>query len=95
MGKFGWYFDIPIQCSLRYINAFNLTHNIESHSFMVEIEKNSLPENAFVKMDIFYKEQNMNATCYHSNSLLNCNFFYPFSKTNTDWRAKILPQKNL
>ena len=89
-------YDIPIQCSLRYINAFNLTYNTESdHSFIVEIENNSLPEKAFVKMDIYYKEKNMNATCYHSNSLLKCNFFSQDSSTNPDWRAKILPQKNI
>ena len=90
-------YDIPIQCSLRYVNAFNLTLNKNnSYTFVVEIEKNSLPENSFVKMDIYYKE-NLNATYCHSNSLLMWQFFYQINKkiNNNNWTAKILVTKNI
>lgn len=87
-------YDIPIICSLHYKNSFNLTHNKNLYNtYVVEIEKNELPENALVKMDVYYHEKNRVATCYHSKSLLDCHFTY--ERSNEDWIAKILPVKSL
>ena len=90
-------YDIVINCSLTFKNAFNLTHykyktNYPNMTYLVEIEKDSLPENALVTMDVFYYSKNNVSTCSHSKSLLFC-YFVALSGGN--WISKIVPKRHL
>ena len=92
-------YDIPIDCSLKYKDSFNLISTPLSTSsyakievkFRIEIEKETeLPDNAMVIIDINYFRKNQSATCYHHNLLLNCSFL---DSSREDFRCRILPEK--
>ena len=67
-------YEIPICKKLKYSRLYDLTYLEKKWHFKILLNEKSLPENALIKVDILFTiDENKNsATCYHSNSILNC-----------------------
>ena len=67
-------YEIPISKKLKYTRLYDLTYLEKKWHFKILLNENALPENALIKVDILFTldEKENSATCYHSNSILNC-----------------------
>ncbi len=71
-------YKIPINATLNYDDSYSLTYDSSSNNwgFKVKLmEKDILPENGFVTIDLNYDtSKNILAECTHNNHYLNCQF---------------------
>ena len=71
-------YKIPINANLNYDDSYSLTYDSSSKNwgFKVKLmEKDILPENGFVTIDLNYDtSKNILAECTHNNHYLNCQF---------------------
>ena len=66
-------YTIPQYAKLKYKRSYDLYLDPTYYwNFKIELLEKSLPENALVKVDVFYSSKNRIASCNYSYSILNC-----------------------